>query len=145
MVILYLDLSRLSILFLDFLEFFLDFLRGDIMFWDVFNDLCQKNNVKPNTVTKSIGLSSATATNWKTSGRIPSGDALIKIAEYFNVSIDYLLGIDQKKPPQSGGADEEYEALTDSEKKIIDILRQLPAEAQARILEFAEFLASKHE
>lgn len=62
------------------------------MFWDVFSDLCSANNVKPNVVTKRLGLSSATATNWKTSGRTPNGDTLLAVADYFGCSVDYLLG-----------------------------------------------------
>ena len=71
------------------------------MFYDVFENLCKTHGVKPNTVTKAIGLSTATSTNWKTSGRVPSGDALIKVAEYFGVSVDYLLEREQdtKKEP----------------------------------------------
>lgn len=77
------------------------------MFWDRFYDLCSGKGIKPNTLTKLLGLSSATATNWK-KGSIPSGDVLIKIADYFNCSVDYLLGrVDtpnweiKKAPPES--------------------------------------------
>lgn len=62
------------------------------MFYDIFEKLCYVHNVKPNTVTKAIGLSTATATNWKTSMRIPSGETLVKLADYFHCSVDYLLG-----------------------------------------------------
>lgn len=61
------------------------------IFWERFTILCEQNNCKPNTVTKLLGLSTATATHWK-NGRIPNGDVLIKIADHFNCSIDYLLG-----------------------------------------------------
>ena len=62
------------------------------MFYDIFEQLCTSKNIKPNTATKALGLSSATATNWKTSGRVPNGETLAKIADYFNCSVDYLLG-----------------------------------------------------
>lgn len=62
------------------------------MFYDIFEQLCASKNIKPNTATKALGLSSATATNWKTSGRIPNGETLARIADYFNCSVDYLLG-----------------------------------------------------
>ena len=53
--------------------------------------MCTKNNFKPNTVAKAIGLSTATATKWK-NGSVPNGDALSKIADYLDCSVDYLLG-----------------------------------------------------
>lgn len=62
------------------------------MFWDRLYHLCTKNNFKPNTVAKAIGLSTATATKWK-NGSVPNGDALSKIADYLDCSVDYLLGI----------------------------------------------------
>jgi len=61
------------------------------MFWDIFYNLCVSNGIKPNAVCKELNLSNATATHWK-SGAIPKGDALIKIADYFGCSVDYLLG-----------------------------------------------------
>lgn len=61
------------------------------MFWDIFYNLCITNGMKPNAVCKELEFSSATATHWK-NGTIPKGEALLKIADYFDCSIDYLLG-----------------------------------------------------
>lgn len=60
-------------------------------FWERLYDLCLTKGCKPNTVAKFIGLSTATATKWE-NGAIPNGEALAKIADYFDCSIDYLLG-----------------------------------------------------
>ncbi|MBQ9348879.1 MAG: helix-turn-helix transcriptional regulator [Oscillibacter sp.] len=62
------------------------------MFYDNFKQLC---DVKGITVTKAaldIGLSNATPTRWKKTGATPDGNTLLKIAEYFDVTTDYLLG-----------------------------------------------------
>jgi len=40
---------------------------------------------------KAIGLNKSNATFWKR-GSIPKGDTLQKLADYFGVSVDYLLG-----------------------------------------------------
>lgn len=60
------------------------------MFWENFQELCKINHTTPNFVCSQIGKSTATSTHWK-NGSIPNGDVLVKIANYFNVSIDYLL------------------------------------------------------
>lgn len=60
-------------------------------FWERLYELCLKKGCKPNTVAKSIGLSTAIATKWK-NGAIPNGEALAKIADYLDCSVDYLLG-----------------------------------------------------
>lgn len=61
------------------------------MFWNNFYNLCESNGVKPLNVVKSLSLASGSITKWK-NGTIPSGKTLQKISEYFNVSVDSLLG-----------------------------------------------------
>lgn len=60
-------------------------------FWDTFCGICEKNQTKPNTVAKAISVSSATCTKWK-NGAVPNGETLLKLADYFGCSVDYLLG-----------------------------------------------------
>lgn len=66
------------------------------IFWQRFYDLCGKKGKRPNPVGKEIGLSAGIITKWKKGG-IPNGETLIKIANYFDCSVDYLLGLTNKK------------------------------------------------
>ena len=59
------------------------------MFWRKFVDLCVKQNVKPNQVTKNLGLSTAAATQWK-NGSVPHATTIQKIADYFGVPVSYF-------------------------------------------------------
>ena len=68
------------------------------MFYVIFKFLCDKNNTNPTTVVKILGLSTAMPTNWK-NGQVPNADTLIKIADFFNVSTDFLLGRETKIEP----------------------------------------------
>lgn len=61
------------------------------MFWQRFINLCLENNTKPNPVASQLGISSGSVTNWK-NGTIPNSVTVQKIANYFHVSADYLLG-----------------------------------------------------
>ena len=61
------------------------------MFWEIFYKLCIEKGTKPSAVCAELKFSNATATKWK-KGSIPSTESLNKIAEYFNVSVDYFLG-----------------------------------------------------
>lgn len=60
------------------------------MFWDQFIKLCDEHDIKPNPLAKELGISSGILTRWK-SGSLPNTDTLIKISNYFDVSIDYLI------------------------------------------------------
>lgn len=62
------------------------------MFWERFYNLCLEKDTKPNPVAKKIGISSGIVTKWKNEDTLPNGETLLKIADYFNVSVDYLLG-----------------------------------------------------
>lgn len=62
------------------------------MFWKNFYNLCQKANKSPNAVAKELGISSGAVTSWK-NGKTPHHGTLIKIAQFFGVSTDFLLGV----------------------------------------------------
>lgn len=62
-----------------------------LSFYDKFSELCSQRGVSPSSAVKAIGLATANPTYWKR-GSIPKGDTLQKLADYFGVSVDYLLG-----------------------------------------------------
>jgi len=66
------------------------------VFFDNLYKICKQKNTTPNGMAKTIGISSGSVTSWK-KGTVPKSDTLQKIAEYFNVSTDYLLGNEQKE------------------------------------------------
>jgi len=71
------------------------------MFFDIFDSLCKERGISRQRATEEIGLSNSTATKWKKTGATPDGKTLSKIADYFGVSIDFLLG--NKKTPTPEG------------------------------------------
>ena len=87
------------------------------MFYDVFKRLCDEKGVSCNRAATEMGLSNATATKWKKTGATPSGDSLSKIAVYFDVSIDDLLGNEEKPAAPKDGEPDVKEALTDMAKR----------------------------
>lgn len=71
------------------------------MFYDKFCELCAKKGVSPTRAALDIGLSKATPTSWKKKGTTPQAAQLQKIADYFDISMDSLLG-KEEKPPING-------------------------------------------
>ena len=65
------------------------------MFYENYVKLCNSIALSPNAVAKILGFSSGTVTWWK-KGRAPRDTAIQKIADYFGVSVNYLLGADEK-------------------------------------------------
>lgn len=88
------------------------------MFWNVFVELCIAHNTSPNAIAADLKLSSGSVTAWK-NGATPRSTTLKKIADYFSVSTDYLLGEDtdsgiKKEPPQTGEARRSLHEVVDS-------------------------------
>jgi transcriptional regulator with XRE-family HTH domain len=57
--------------------------------------LCDEQGISINKLEENIDLGRNTLYSWKK--KIPSGANLLKVAEYFNVSTDYLLGRTEQK------------------------------------------------
>ena len=71
--------------------------------YEIFSALLKEKNVTPYRVAKETGIAQSTFSDWKKGKSAPKTDKLQKIADYFDVSVDYLLGkTDIKKAPAHG-------------------------------------------
>ena len=57
-----------------------------------FCELLELNNTTVYRVSKSTGISASTFTDWKNGRSVPKTDKMKRIADYFGISLDYLLG-----------------------------------------------------
>lgn len=73
--------------------------------FDRLKKLADKQGLSINDVEEKVGLGKNTLYSWKK--KIPSGANLTKIADFFNVSTDYLLGRDTKETKTADLADED--------------------------------------
>ena len=62
------------------------------MFYDKYIALCKRNSISPSRAAQEIGFNKSSITNWKNNGYTPRKEILVSIVDYFNVSVDYLLG-----------------------------------------------------
>lgn len=70
--------------------------------YEIFEQLCKKFSVTPYRVCKETGLTTATISNWKAGRYTPKADKLQKIADYFGVTIEYLMsGENSSEDPSS--------------------------------------------
>ena len=74
------------------------------MYYDVFEKLCESNNVRPSDVSKGTGIATSTLTSWKKGRYTPKADKLQKIADFFNVSVECFYSNEVSKT----GHDKEY-------------------------------------
>lgn len=74
-------------------------------------ELMKKDNITQQQLSEAIGFSQGNISDWKSGRSSPSVEALVKIAEYFNVSVDYLLGYTPKME------------VADEKQKFLDLIK----------------------
>ena len=55
------------------------------------------NNLSQVNLANALGISKQCVSNWENDNILPSIEMLVKIAKYFSVSTDYLLGLDNRR------------------------------------------------
>lgn len=60
------------------------------MFYDMFEVLCRERKMSPSGVSIALGMSKTSPGKWKT-GSLPDLNTVLKIADYFGVTVDYLV------------------------------------------------------
>lgn len=67
------------------------------MIGQTIRDLRKLKKMSQSELAKVVGVSQTTVTAWETGKAEPSSSAISNLADYFNVTTDYLLGRPEKK------------------------------------------------
>ena len=106
------------------------------MFLEIFTQLKNERGVNDRQFALASNIPYSTVRGWTYQKKLPDLDGLIKIADYFEVSTDYLLG-----RSNDIGVIETNANLTPFQNKLLSILEQLNKEDQYQVLGFAQALA----
>lgn len=71
------------------------------MFTERIQNLAKSKNIKIAQMLKDLNMGQGTFSTWKKRGTVPNGETLQKIADYFGVTVDYLLGKTDNKESKS--------------------------------------------
>ncbi len=100
-------------------------------FCSIFKDLRKEFNYNQNDVAEKIGVTRSTVSDWETQRSEPSVAQLNKIADLFNVSIDYLVG----REDDFGVISSSESSLNGEEERLLSLFRQLPNTRKKTILD----------
>ena len=95
--------------------------------------LMEKNRINATELSKVTGVGTTTISAWKKGLQKPSSDAIIKIADYFNVTTDYLL---TGKQTINHSHLQLYK--NSQEEKILENLRQLNEDGKKDVCKYIE-------
>ena len=59
--------------------------------YEIYQKLLDEKGLKNADVARATGISNMTLSDWKRGKSVPKSDKMRKIAEYLNVSVDYLM------------------------------------------------------
>ena len=122
------------------------------MFYEQVKALCDAKNIKITGLARSLHLSPSAPNNWK-EGSLPKAETIMKIAEYFDVTTDFLLYGNNRTANNtvisasnsaivqgvSGGnvSVSNVPGLQDNEAELLRIFRILDIKGQTALLMFA--------
>lgn len=98
-------------------------------FYTVFSNLIESKGISANRFAIDIGITEGTVRGWK-NGTLPSFEALVKTADYFNITLDELAG---RVPPQH----------TEQETKLLQMFSKMDAKQKQALLDYADYIVSR--
>ena len=108
------------------------------MFYDNFLRLCNEKNEAPTAVGKKLSIHPSQISRWANTGAQPRRTNLLKIADYFGVSVDDLLKENQPFDiqvfPENKNKPSDIGELSETELSLIQLFRALPEDRRALVL-----------
>ena len=104
---------------------------------EIIRDLCKKKGTSIAQLEKDLGFGNGTIASSK-SNYIRS-DRLKAIADYFDVSMEYLLTGKELEPFRDGQSPN----FTIEELQLLDLFRALPDAKRSEVIQYCKFLASE--
>lgn len=109
------------------------------MFFDNFVRLCEQKGVKPSRALTEAGVPKSAYSYWRTEAGAgndakPTNQNAVKLAQYFDVTVDYLLtGSQKENPPQQPQS--EVDAAVERIRKKLESMPKEQREALMNLIE----------
>ena len=109
------------------------------MFFDNFVRLCEQKGVKPSRALTEAGVPKSAYSYWRTEAGAgndakPTNQNAVKLAQYFGVTVDYLLTGEQKEnPPQQPQS--EVDAAVERIRRKLESMPKEQREALMNLIE----------
>ncbi|HEX2935812.1 MAG TPA: helix-turn-helix transcriptional regulator [Bacteroidales bacterium] len=117
-------------------------MKGEQKMYSIFEQLLQKNGVTPYKVAKATGIAQSVLSSWKNGISTPKNDKMQKIADYFNVPVEYLLTGEESKFDKFSVDNAKLLAMVASDEKalrMLDYYMKLSENGKMEIEKMAEF------
>ncbi len=101
-------------------------------------NLRKENNFSQRTLAKKIGSSQKSVDYWEKELSEPTAGFIVKLADCFGCTTDYLLGREDDYGNVNVNSD-----LSEKEKWLLSVFQSLSETAKTELTHYAEFLSSR--
>lgn len=108
----------------------------------VLTQLRERTNTKQKTLAKVLGVTPSVVSQYEKGKALPGYDVMEKIADYFDVSVDYLLGREKTALQTERWLDEAYCGKL-SRRQLLELCEALPAEKRRLLHGFLYLLGQE--
>ena len=108
-----------------------------MIFGQKLKELRRKHKITQEQLAKIINVERSSIGKYESTNTIPSKETLLKIAQYFNVSTDYLLGNESTQQRRESKKTIETEKITEQEKTLLETFRSTTELGRQRIIQSA--------
>lgn len=112
-------------------------------FSNILKDLRESRGVTQDDLAKHLKVSRSTIAGYETRHRQPDYDKLIKISEFFHVSVDYLLTAETAEEITPVLPTPEMEKMLD--RKVLNTYKRLGFKSKQDVLAYIELLEMKEQ
>ncbi|MCX4362622.1 MAG: helix-turn-helix transcriptional regulator [Clostridia bacterium] len=109
------------------------------MFAENFKKYLEENKISVSSLAKEIGIPQSTMSNWLNRGSKPRIEDVVKICDYFCISVDYLIG---RESEESIIVINDNKTYTAEEKNLINMYRQLNSKKKDAVIDFIKWQLS---
>ena len=109
---------------------------GDNIMLNKLYELRRSRNITQQRLAVDLGIDQASISSYESGKYLPTVEVLIKIANYFGVSTDYLLELSDVKVPVKTPTD-------DQEAYLLSLFSSLPAQHRERVIGYIEGLKAE--
>ena len=117
--------------------------------YEIYCKLRDQRGLKDADVVRNTGITKSTFSDWKNGRSCPKNDKLQKIADFFGVTLDYLMTGEEREDGQGYYINEETAKLAqemfedEDMRSLFDMKRNMPPERFRAHMEFMKNLYNK--
>lgn len=104
-------------------------------------DLRKERNITQSDLAKILNVTQDSISLWEKNKRVPDTQYIIQLADYFEVSVDYLLGRSDDFGNVTVTTASSSAVLTPDEQELLELYKKLPKTRQKTVLDTIRYMS----